>query len=416
MPATATAIAPASRIDPVDLPGAEPLPPRAALPAPADYHPALHGLRGLACVLIVLHHLAVLHPALLAPLLRSSLRPEIFFVVSGALYRRSMWPITGGAGARAFAARLLRRLYPIYFLFLALSTVAHGAKAWALAHGAGFRSGSVFTADPWVLPKNLLLLQDLPPPFAAPSLNFPSWAISDFVMVALAGAALCALLRGGARVAAFAAAGLAAYAGVAAGPAQPAFDLARCAASFVTGLGVATLAARWQAMAQAYPRSRLAAWRGRPAAVGAALAAAAMVALMQFDGLFPHPFLWMPPLAGALTLALLVGPRGGVRRALEWAPLVRLGKLSYTIILAHALVLIAVEHLLARYAGVQCPVREALCQPGLSLPATVGVAVGVVGVTVALSAVVQRWLGPATGRSSQRPGASVVEVRSQAGA
>ncbi len=347
-------------------------------PLPAAWQPALHGLRGIACVMIVLHHLAVYHPLLAAQLVRSTLRPEVFFVVSGALYRRSMWPLAGATALRAFVARLLRRIYPTYLLFLLLAAAGYYAKHWALHHGAGarFRSASVYDQDPWVFVKNLLLVQDVWPRTTA-SLNYPSWAISDFLWVAAACAALCAGLRGHARGAALAALAIAGYAVVLRFPGSPGFDLARCAAGFVTGIGAASLAQRLGA-----PR----AWGGWLAVAGAAGA----LALMQFDGLVAQPFACMPPCAALMVLGLSIAPRSRIARGLEWAPLVALGRLSYTIILAHALVLIAVERLLERFAGVRCGVADGPCEHGLGLAATLGVIGVVLGASVALSALVQR--------------------------
>jgi peptidoglycan/LPS O-acetylase OafA/YrhL len=344
--------------------------------------------------MIVLHHLAVFHPLLAAQLVRSTLRPEIFFVVSGALYRRALWPLAGRADLLAFAARLLRRLYPAYLLFLLLAAAAYGAKHWTLHHGASapFRSASVYDQDPWVLVKNLLLVQDVWPRATA-SLNYPSWAISDFVWVALACAAACAGLRGRARIGLLAAMAAAGYTAVLAGPEGAAFDLGRCAASFVIGLAAAALAPR-------------VAERGTLGGALAVAGAAGALALMQFDGLVARPFAWMPPCAALLVAGLLAAPHSVLARGFAWRPLVALGRLSYTLILAHGLVVIAVERLLERFAGMRCSVAERPCEQGLSLPAALAAIALVLGASIALSVLVQRladrWRAPR--RAQPAPG------------
>lgn len=103
---------------------------------PADHSPALDGVRGVAVLLVVMHHWEIWAEC---PIDRGLLGVRLFFVLSGYLITAILLrgealvaagETTVGAFARAFFARRLLRLLPLYYVTL--------AGLWA-ADVAGFR-------------------------------------------------------------------------------------------------------------------------------------------------------------------------------------------------------------------------------------------------------------------------------------
>ncbi|MCA9241980.1 MAG: acyltransferase [Planctomycetales bacterium] len=88
--------------------------------------PALDGLRGVAILLVIFTHATVLQPstrleqAVLAPMILGWCGVDLFFVLSGFLITSILLHARGGrAYFRAFYARRVLRIMPLYYLLLA---------------------------------------------------------------------------------------------------------------------------------------------------------------------------------------------------------------------------------------------------------------------------------------------------------
>lgn len=331
----------------------------------------LDGLRALAALWVVLGHAHLLtlgwtrsgtlwgRPFDL--LLYCHLGVDVFLVLSGfclalPVVRNGGRLTTSTAvflGKRAW--RILVPYYATLLLILLINTFVPIAQ-WG-NHGVGLTP-----TLPWeVVVTNALLLQDVLPQFN--TLHGPFWSVSTewhlyFIFPALVWilrrfGVLALALVGGA--AAIVLTSLPSQPGVAAALApmtvpQPPYFIAL----FVMGAVAAALV-----FDPRYARLRAAAQRWAWAV--AALFCVPLCALLwhfrivnasNIWGFFDHLH-WIDPLAGAVTAALLVGltglaPRQGMRRLLEWRPLVAVGGFSYSLYLIHVPVLAVVNQIGAR--------------------------------------------------------------------
>ena len=167
---------------------------------PAQRLPALDALRGLACLLIVWHHLAfygpmsdVVHPY--APWLTGWLvdygrmAVQVFLVVAGFLAAASLAP--QGVAGFAYPGRLIfrryRRLLPPYLVAVAASVmVAALVRPW-------FDHGSVPAAPTWLqIVAHALLLQDL---LGEEALSAGLWYVAIDLQLFAVGVLLLSLAR-----------------------------------------------------------------------------------------------------------------------------------------------------------------------------------------------------------------------------
>lgn len=111
-------------------------------PGARGHLPALDGLRGIAVLLVIVHHAALPSAELAHPVAHELLHMgfagvDLFFVLSGFLITGILIDARGGDGTyRAFYGRRLLRIAPAYYLFLAIT--------WLVL--------PLFTADPSFAP------------------------------------------------------------------------------------------------------------------------------------------------------------------------------------------------------------------------------------------------------------------------
>ena len=288
---------------------------------------ALTGLRGVAAVWVVLHHLCRVPgyevPVLQGVLLRGYLAVDLFFVLSGFVLSLAYgdwfrgWPRPGALAA--FLARRVARLWPLH------AAVVLAIAAWQMI------SGTVPTL-PRMVAASLLMVQAWG---VSGSMNVPSWSVSTefaaYLLFPLLAAAVLHGGRAGALAGLCAAAGLLGLA-VALGSARAAerigpldiannwslLPLLRCLGGFTMGM-VAYRASRVPRVAALLRRPRVA-----TAACMALLAAlAAGVGDLALYPLLP------------LVVAALAAGGGGAARLLATAPLTWLGTVSYALYLVH---------------------------------------------------------------------------------
>lgn len=108
--------------------------------------PALTGFRGLASILVVLHHYAARPPGTVDPRFPAFLLLELhaavgfFFALSGFVLTRIYLDAVGSGAmpARIFLGKRLAKLYPVYLLFLLASVAVAFATEQASREGFGW--------------------------------------------------------------------------------------------------------------------------------------------------------------------------------------------------------------------------------------------------------------------------------------
>lgn len=307
-------------------------------PAPVRQLPSLTALRGLAALWVVLFHYSVLdfprlditiHSHLIG---KGYLAVDLFFMLSGLVMTHVYYRAFCESVPRhywSFLAARIARLYPLHLVMLllfvatALATAlfayaATGTFAGLPLHGA--RSLSAFTA-------NLFMLQGLNA--AELSWNFPSWSISvEFMAYVAFPFALPFVWRAGPRLRlvlfSCVVAALLLFAALAGGNFNQwtgPIALMRCLPEFILG----TLLYR------AYHDGVFASFFQRDAIGYGALA----VAVLSLH--FGAPDIVSVALFPVLILAAL-GNAGTVAQAINTAPLLWLGEISYSLYLIHGLV------------------------------------------------------------------------------
>ena len=151
-------------------------------PAPGRRFPELEGLRGIAALLVVFYHLPFWHPAIhFLPIVDNGLlMVQLFFVLSGFVicgaYRTR---IADPNALLSFQMLRLGRLYPVHLLFL-LVYLAIECSKWYLAsrHGIHSNNSEPFRENNWTaFVEQLLLIHPLGPTGNALSFNTPAWSI-----------------------------------------------------------------------------------------------------------------------------------------------------------------------------------------------------------------------------------------------
>ena len=307
---------------------------------PAEESRALTGLRGLAALLVMVHHFK-LHlglddhlPSLQWLLQKGYLGVDLFFVLSGFVMAMAYgtWFDRSQPDAAATQVR-----FPIYGRFL----VRRIARLWPLNAtmiGAFVLLGALDPTFPYsrnMLAANLLLIQSWG---LSASINPPAWSVSTEMFAYAAFPLLVSIALKGRARAALTALGIAAaygaliHLGPPSGPGRRGpldiyfnyswLPVLRCTAGFTLGM------LAWRASGEA-PLRRIAqhSWT-------APFALAAILALMMARA----NDLWIVPLLPVLVLATHCG-RGPFYRALGYGPLHRLGIMSYAVYLTHLFVL-----------------------------------------------------------------------------
>ncbi len=304
---------------------------------------AFEGARGLAALAVALFHFGLGEPAIVR-IPAGYLFVDLFFVLSGFLICATYAQRLGAPGGLPlFLVRRVGRLLPL----LLVATAAYVAvlDAGVLVHRLLEPDRP---APPLMLPAPTELLAVLTMShalglFDRAILNYASWSISTEFYAYLVFALLCLLMRGRARLFAFALAALAAWAVSAWASVRlrqclhwgGCFDLTfdfgywRCLAGFFLGALLSQL------------RPRAPPWRRPDLVLGAmqGLALAALLAMFLLVRHWPALGLAAPLLFGLLLLSLCAD-RGPLAVLLGAEALQVLGRHSYSVYLMHPVILL----------------------------------------------------------------------------
>lgn len=364
----------------------------------AHYLP-LDSLRGIAALSVVIHHFVISQSfsALFAnkawidtPFFHNAwMFVDLFFVLSGIVISLSyVQPEFGKFPFGEFVIRRLARIYPLHiatlFAFLLFRLIKLGLIA---AGGAHFVPAEAPVNNAYSFVINVLLLHALGfVPYL--SWNGPSWSISaefytylvfGVVVVVAQRFADLRVLRG--MAAALVVGSLAVILFVLHERSMDFhydFGIVRCIFSFFIGVLTAGVATSLP------PQQRHgAAWNA--VQIGAVLAV-----LLIVSEVAAVPALgFVAPLAFAVLLgSLMVYPGGALPRLLSRAPLIWLGKRSYSIYMVHAFALVLMEYAARAVGGARLAALDVIL-PGTG--ATLAVVVLVVAVLV-LSDITFRWI------------------------
>ncbi len=298
-------------------------------------HRALDGWRGAGALAVVtLHYKASGFFPDLPPLDCLSLAVDFFFVLSGFVIARTYTAeLDKGGNVLAFAIRRFGRLWPLHASLLAVLIAIELVASIRGGLSSGLPPFSDIRAPAMILP-NLLLVQ----PFLSPSeltWNYSSWSISaefwTYLVFALLVVASRPLRRG--RVAMFTCLAVAAWGAVLVwapdGMETTGYlAIARCLTGFFAGVIAETL-------------FRTDAVRRLSLGHFEILAAASAVSLIVAAAMLPNARFAAPVVFSFLVLAY-AGDRGPISMVLCTRPVQWLGKLSYSIYMTHALLLIHV--------------------------------------------------------------------------
>lgn len=357
-------------------------PPSPARSAPGRPHlAALDGLRFVAAMHIVLFH--TLHVGWLRPVNWGSTSTSLFFVLSGFVLAYAYGGEDGGprVAARDFWWRRFARLYPLAIL-AQLAVVPFAWSSYAPGERAVRAVAVLSGLQGWF-------------PTIADSFNSPGWSVSVLAFCYLAFPPLLSALRG-----------------------WPARRLALALAAawlwclLPTAVALATSPdAYWWSALHHHPLSRLPEFvfgvvlarlfvaaphlrvpRGTTLAALALLTAAL---LLLPDGAYPlaHNGL-LAPLHGLLIVGLAAGG-GAAARVLSLPPMRSLGHASFALFLVHV----------PLYAWVMLPLAPAVTR--MPLAVRMAVYAGYLGLAVAASWGVQRWVADPIARVlARRPAAT----------
>jgi peptidoglycan/LPS O-acetylase OafA/YrhL len=303
---------------------------------------SFEGARGLAALLVALFHFGLGEPAIVR-IPAGYLFVDLFFVLSGFLICASYAHKLGSPGELpVFLVRRIGRLLPL----LLVATIAYVAVADAgvFAHRLLDPAGA---APQWMWPTLKELLATLTMThslglFDHVILNYAAWSISTEFYAYIVFALLCLLLRGRARLLAFAAVALLAWLVCAwaslelrqclkwGGCLDLTFDYGywRCLAGFFLGA----------LLSQLKPRGTQA--RGLAPALAQGAAFAALVAMFALVRRWPVLGLGAPLMFGVFLLSIR-SDRGPLAALFGSAPLQVLGRHSYSVYLMHPVILLA---------------------------------------------------------------------------
>lgn len=303
-------------------------------PKKREFFGALESLRGIAALLVVLYHFPPwFWPAYDVQLVRHSyVMVNFFFVLSGfVLFHSYGRRITSGASFLKFAVSRLGRLYPVHIIFMApFVLIELGKYVSFLRHGAsGFASAPSLARLGHSVLLNVFLVQGFRVSAYEPSLNFPSWSIStEFYTYLLFGVAIMLFSKRGFSAVCWFLVMTSVLLLLALGPVMG--DLAnalRCVAGFFLGC---------------LTRRALDSLRGLKASfdlpVVLAVASLLGIAVHWNNGVRWQELVSLP-VSSLLILSLLLMPSSALNTVLVSKPLRRLGEVSYSLYMSHALVL-----------------------------------------------------------------------------
>lgn len=287
---------------------------------------ALDGWRGLACLIVAVHHLPVPHALYHQSWLQNGAPMlELFFLISGFVISLVFAEMAQTSrGAAAFIVRVLGRLWPIHVVMLLALIVLALARSVFAEHG-GFSDQMTLEA----LGAQLLLIQTWVG--LGLSWNYPAWTLSAELVAYLLFALLMLITRSRAGQIAGASAIVMLAAIIFLGELAPrdhynVISVARAVTGFFIGFLLREL---WE-------RARLrSAWAATPLEIAAVIGVVwAMSA--RLDG---AAYLLNYAIFG-FTVLVFANDRGLVSRLMTWPPLQWLGKVSFSIYMVHGVIVL----------------------------------------------------------------------------
>jgi peptidoglycan/LPS O-acetylase OafA/YrhL len=296
---------------------------------------SLESIRGLAALLVVLHHVPDWNPAMhdIRFLRNGYLLVDLFFVLSGfVIYKAYVDKLHTLPQLIRFQFLRLGRLYPVHLLFLLVFVGIEASKYLAQTrYGLAMPNTRPFKeSGGTALIEQILLLQGIGPTGNALTFNSAAWSISvEFYTYLIFG--LTVLLAPRIKHLLFAAFMCASALLLINRTTFGSTDLVRCVAGFFAGCLTAALSQRWTL-------------RLHPSVAGTALAALLVFLTLRGDSeLLSFTYVLTAALTVALILGLTASSGGWIHRLLELRALTWLGTLSYSIYMSHTAVIWAVN-------------------------------------------------------------------------
>jgi peptidoglycan/LPS O-acetylase OafA/YrhL len=285
------------------------------------FHANLEALRGIAALLVVLHHLSLTAGSVLsgvAPLRQGWLFVDLFFVLSGFVIasvhaESEATPLIAGR----FLIRRFFRLYPLHVVTLAAALIVdfHSGIARLPGYGAMVAMNLTMTHAWGAVPGSVL--------------NGPSWSISTEWAAYLLFAWICLMtpLRRR-RLQLLGAVGLVSLTSLlwwrdGSLDGDLLFRLPRCLFSFALGAAVWA----WSRNRKPLAPRRAGAWQ--------VLAGLAILFLLVMAGLQQQLTLLMPLASAVMIAAMALDPGSAIRRQLERPAPQWLGRCSYSLYMLH---------------------------------------------------------------------------------
>ncbi len=300
---------------------------------------ALDSLRGIAALMVALHHFRTDGPLDGLALVRQAwLFVDFFFLLSGfviaANYRDRL---AEGHGVGPFMLLRIGRLYPLHLVMLLAFVAAEAALLLAGPGLGGQRAAFSGQTDPWTLPSNLLLLSGLGL-HEGLTWNGVAWSVSTEMWTYLAYALAASLLAAWVRLSGLVLAitGFVVLIAAAASPESLGrfAGIGRC----LHGFGVGCLL--FEAYEAIRRRSQMRGEQGSPSGpmLTALECGAIVLAATPFltIGLLPPHLLTAAAFAPAVLVFAFDG--GRLSRLLQVRALTALGLLSYSIYMIHPFV------------------------------------------------------------------------------
>jgi peptidoglycan/LPS O-acetylase OafA/YrhL len=285
------------------------------------FHANLEALRGIAALLVVLHHLSLTDGSFLsavAPLRQGWLFVDLFFVLSGYVIasvhaESEATPLAAGR----FLIRRFFRLYPLHVLTLGAALILdfHDGTARLAGYGAMVAMNLTMTHAWGAVPGSVL--------------NGPSWSISTEWAAYLLFAWICLMTPvRRRRLQLLGAVGLVSLASLlwwrgGSLDGDLLFRLPRCLFSFALGAAV------WAGCRNRNPIGP------RRAATLQVLAALTILCLLVAAGRQPQLTLLMPLASAMMIAAMALDPGSPIRRQLERSAPQWLGRCSYSLYMLH---------------------------------------------------------------------------------
>lgn len=303
-----------------------------AAATPRVFFAPLESFRGIAALLVAWFHSSIVagsKPLLIAP---ANIYVDFFFVLSGFVMMHAYASrIRDGMGLYRFAALRLARLWPLHMVML-LAFLAYDLAQHLAMTELGFGNGARAENTSFAFVMNALLVHGFGT-MDALTFNYPSWSISaEFWTYLLFFAVIWAgFARRYAVALVLSAAGFAALAVIAArtggSVVRPDYAVFRCVAGFFAGAAVYGLYLRLPLRGGFVWLTSL--------EIGAVTLAAALVALSTDSAAFQCAAI------GSFVLLIYVfsNGSGALGRVLGLAPFRLLGRVSFSIYMIHAFVL-----------------------------------------------------------------------------